>query len=517
MTASEGPPTWIATQDQSRLGLMALLIIATLGSATFIVVWTPGLPLAIRTPELDVVTHTLGATVCALAAALSYTRRGAEGRSVGLLESAAFLVLATANLLNVLVLVTGVEGSLGMSMEAPGQIPLYFWSAARILAAASLAAGASTMLATRIRRAEARLVLLLPTAVLLGVALVLVAAGDAVPVLVDPTALRQQVADPASPALLAARGGQLLLDGASAVLLGLGAYWYARAPHRDGGIPRPYMVAGLLFAMFSQIQFILYPAVYAGLVSIGDGLRIVFYFVLLAGVLAASRADMLALRQANSRLRLLAAAEADRTAIAERARLARELHDGLAQDLWTAQLELDRLAADLDRDDPAAGERLQRARHALDEAGNEARAAVATLRAGFDAGLSFADELPRRIRAFGDRTGYPVDLTIEPGVARLSGVAANEALRVIDEALHNVAKHADATRIRVHVAQEGTRVVVTVEDNGRGFAGPPPETGHGIEGMRERAALLGGDLDIRSSVGGGTSVRLRVPESGTST
>jgi signal transduction histidine kinase len=514
MAGSEAPATWSGAPDRSRLGLLALLIIATLGSATCIVVWTPGLPLAIRTTELDVVTHTLGATVCALAAALSFTRRGEKGRSIGLLESAAFLVLATANLLNVLVIVTGVEGSLGMSMQAPGQVPLYFWSAARILAAASLAAGASTVLASRIRHVDPRVVLCLPTGMLLIVALVVALAGDGLPVLVDPAALRQQVADPGSPALLGARGGQLLLDGASAVLLGLGAYWYARAPHRDGGIPRPYMVAGLLFAMFSQIHFILYPAVYAGLVSIGDGLRIVFYLMLLAGVLAASRADMLALRQANSRLRLLAAAEADRTAMAERARLARELHDGLAQDLWTAQLEFDRLATDLARDDPAAAQRLQRVRHALDEAGNEARDAVATLRAGFDAGLSFADELPRRIRAFGDRTGYPVDLTVEPGAARLSGVAANEALRVIDEALHNVAKHADATRIRVHVGHEAGRVVVTVEDNGRGFAGPPPATGHGIEGMRERAALLGGDLDIRSSVGGGTSVRLRLPEGG---
>jgi hypothetical protein len=166
MAGSEAPATWSGAPDRSRLGLLALLIIATLGSATCIVVWTPGLPLAIRTTELDVVTHTLGATVCALAAALSFTRRGEKGRSIGLLESAAFLVLATANLLNVLVIVTGVEGSLGMSMQAPGQVPLYFWSAARILAAASLAAGASTVLASRIRHVDPRVVLCLPTGML---------------------------------------------------------------------------------------------------------------------------------------------------------------------------------------------------------------------------------------------------------------------------------------------------------------------------------------------------------------
>ncbi len=515
MTVIDSTRPHSGSSSRASIGLMATVIVTVLGSATVIVLWTPGLPLAIRTTELDVVVHTLGATVCLLAAALSYARHRERGGSTGLLESSAFLVLATANLVNLGVVVAAAEEALGMTIEAPGQLPLYFWSAARLLAAASLAAGASRAIADRVERVrQPRAVLLMPTALLLAIGLLLVLAGDRIPVLVDPAALRQLVADPGSPALLATNSALLLLDGTSAALLGLGAYGYARGPRRGGGIPRSYMVAGLLVAMFSQIHYVLYPAVYSGLVSIGDGLRIAFYCVLLAGVQAESRADMQALRQANTRLRLLAAAEADRTAIAERARIARELHDGLAQDLWTASLEFDRLAGDLGGQTPATTAQLTRVRHALDSAGDEARDAVATLRAGFDAGLSFADELPRRIRAFADRTGYPVDLHVDPNATLLPGVVANEVLRVVDEALHNVAKHADATRIRVQMIQVDDRLTVSIEDNGQGFDGPPPATGHGIAGMSERAALLGGDLEIRSSAGGGTAVWFSLPTGG---
>jgi signal transduction histidine kinase len=147
----------------------------------------------------------------------------------------------------------------------------------------------------------------------------------------------------------------------------------------------------------------------------------------------------------------------------------------------------------------------------MDSAIREARAAVDTLRAGFDAGLSFADELPRRLDSFVDRTGYVVDLEIDPAVGWLPGVVATDLLRIVEEALHNVQKHADATRIRVRVAREGDELVVSVEDNGQGFHPASPPSGHGVLGMRERAVLLGGRLEIQSAPGDGTSVVVRLP------
>jgi signal transduction histidine kinase len=286
---------------------------------------------------------------------------------------------------------------------------------------------------------------------------------------------------------------------------------YARQPRGSAGVPRTYLVLGLLIATFSQIHFIFYPAVYSGLVSTGDVLRVGFYLVLVGGMNAGTRADLQDLRTANVRLQLLAAAEADRTAMAERARLARELHDGLAQDLWTAKLEFDRLAGELDTRDPGVTPSLDRVRAALESARREAHDAVGALRSGFDAGLSFADELPRHLDEFVERTGYLVDLELDPAAADLPGVYAADVLRVIDEALHNAYKHADGTRIRVRVTHGERGLVVAVEDNGRGFNTSATTEGHGLVGMRERAALLGGRLEVRSAPGDGTSVRLYVP------
>lgn len=247
------------------------------------------------------------------------------------------------------------------------------------------------------------------------------------------------------------------------------------------------------------------------MVSTGDALRIAFFLILIAGINAGTRTDLQTLRTANGRLQLLAAAEADRTAIAERARLARELHDGLAQDLWRTKLEFDRLSTQLDQANPETIDQLTRVREALDAARLEAGDAVGALRSGFDAGLSLADELPRRLDAFVDRTGFRVDLDLDATTGRLPGVLAAEVLRIVDESIHNVQKHADATRILVRAAIEDGVLRVTIDDNGRGFNRDATSSGHGLVGMRERAILLGGNLEVRSAPGDGTTIALSVP------
>jgi signal transduction histidine kinase len=474
---------------------------------------------AVFSSELDLVSHTVGTLVCAAVAALSFARFRQDGGAAGLLQASAFVVLAVANLANTLIVTLGVHGGLGLGLGEPGQVPLYAWAVARLLTAALLAAAAfaRTPVAAR-AAAHWRAVLVLPTVVLSAASVLLWLARDYLPILVDPAALAQ-LADETF-ALAPVPGfnlGIIALDGAAALLLLVGALGYAHTGWATGGVPRPYLVVGLVIAAFSQVHFILYPAVYSGLVSTGDVLRIAFYVVLVAGIHAGTTADVRALRSANERLKLLASAEADRTAIAERARLARELHDGLAQRLWSTKLSLDRLAEDLSEprrspEPPSPAEpRIRRVQRELDAALREARDAVATLRAGFDAGLSFPDELPRRLDGFVDRTGYVVDLELDPAAARLPGVVAVDLLRIVEEALHNVQKHADATRIRVRVARDGNGLMLSVEDNGQGFRPDDVRSGHGVVGMRERAALLGGRLEVRSAPGDGTAVIVRLP------
>jgi signal transduction histidine kinase len=490
------------------------LLAGILGLATIATAFT-SLPFALYEPQLDVALLTTGTVVALAVSGLSFARYREHGAGEGLLEASAFLVLAVASLANLVAIMAGADRALGLTLGAPGQLPLYFWAAARLLSAGLLAAGALLGPAPAPAFRSPRLVVWTPV-LLLGLACVgLWMIRDAIPVLVDPATLERLADETISTAPLPGiNAGIFLLDGSACVLLVIAAVAYSRADRGAAGIPRRYLVPALILAVYSQIQFILYPAVYTGLVSTGDVLRVLSYVVLAAGLLAGLRQDLQALRSANSRLRVLASAEADRTAIAESARLARELHDGIAQDLWTAKLELDRLGTELDGTGGTVGEQFARTRDAVEAARAEAQAAVLALRAGFDAGLSVQEELPRRLDAFTARTGYLVDLELDADV-RVTGTEATEVLRVLDEALHNVEKHADATRIRVRLAREGPDVLLVVGDNGGGFVVTEPVRGHGILGMRERAALLGGTLVVESAPGDGTRVTLRFPAGAT--
>jgi anti-sigma regulatory factor (Ser/Thr protein kinase) len=116
---------------------------------------------------------------------------------------------------------------------------------------------------------------------------------------------------------------------------------------------------------------------------------------------------------------------------------------------------------------------------------------------------------------FGNRSGLRVQTDVDPLPASLPARQQAELLRVIQEALTNVGKHADATMVRVRAAVDDEDVVVNVVDNGRGFdpeAGPTE--GLGLRGMEERARLMGGELTVASKPSDGTTVSLRVPIEG---
>lgn len=499
--------------DAARVDRATVWLVVGLALLTVLLLLLPEFRFAVVAPQLDVAVHTVGTIVCLTAAALGFARYREQRRVEMLLEASAFLVLAAANLTNGMVALTGLDTVLDMSLSNPGQLPLYVWALARLLAAGLLVAGTVRGWSGAVawdRRAA--VILWLPTVVWVGASTVFWLARERLPALVDPVALRL-IADlgTVGAPLSGLNAGLFMLDGSAALLLGIAAARYAREDRPAGGIPRSYLVVGLVLAAFSQLHFVLYPAVYTNLVSTGDVLRIAFYLVLVAGIYAGSWEDLQALRSANARLRYLAAAEADRSAMAERVKLARELHDGLAQDLWTAQLEFGRLLSGLEPAPPSIANQTGRVTQALEAASDEARAAVEALRSGFDAGTSFADELPRRLAAFTDRTGYPVDLMTEGAGPDIPGVLAQDVLRIIEEALQNVHKHADATRVRLRVGTEGDAVVIDVEDNGRGFSTSSVTMGHGLTGMQERAELLGGRLVVHSAPGDGTTVRLTIP------
>ena len=202
------------------------------------------------------------------------------------------------------------------------------------------------------------------------------------------------------------------------------------------------------------------------------------------------------------------------TLAAERQRMARELHDTLAQGLAGLLLQLEAADSHLD-----AG-RGERAQGIVQQAMARARATLAEARRAIDdlrATQLSAPDLTKAIRDeaahFSDATGIPCDLDLALPDA-LPTALCEHALRAVAEGLTNIARHAQAQQVRVRAAEDGAWLTIEVRDDGAGF---DPEAalsraGHyGLLGLRERARLSGGTLEIDSAPGEGARLTLRLP------
>jgi two-component system, NarL family, sensor histidine kinase UhpB len=194
---------------------------------------------------------------------------------------------------------------------------------------------------------------------------------------------------------------------------------------------------------------------------------------------------------------------------AERRRLARDLHDGVLQDLsyTTAAMGIVQLNAE----GTGLEEELQKAIDAIRRAAQGLRAAVNDLRIEDERDRPFPDLVESLVeRNRGMARGYELILEVEEGFPATSlGDAGTEILRVLQEALTNVRRHSRARNVQVTLSKDRDELVAEVADDGLGF-GPGTNPGVGLRSMGERAAALGGKLEIESEVGEGTRVRLRV-------
>lgn len=230
-------------------------------------------------------------------------------------------------------------------------------------------------------------------------------------------------------------------------------------------------------------------------------------------ILMSGLANLASLAVENARLQ----AEAQSAAtLRERERIARELHDGLAQALGavysmagTGKLRLAKGNAD-------------GAEQALSEIGNlsrqayeEVRQSIFGLRTMVARGLGLVPAITEYLHEFSERSGVPVRLIIEDEAAtRLTPEVETQLIRIVQEALNNVWRHARARQAAVRFGFDTGMVRVVVEDDGIGFTPivPPPGGRHyGLETMRERAESVGGVLRIESAPGQGTRVEVRLP------
>ncbi len=198
----------------------------------------------------------------------------------------------------------------------------------------------------------------------------------------------------------------------------------------------------------------------------------------------------------------------------ERNRLAREIHDTLAQGLSATALQLESADALLDAGSDAQEARgpLRRALSLTQSNLEEARRSVLDLRAAPLEDRPLSEALKALVERWEAETGVGARYAAVNGSRPLPPRVEAALYRICQEALTNVARHAEAGRVRVQLVATPQEVRLSVEDDGRGFdASSVPGDRHGLVGMRERAQMLGGALEVRSSPGEGTRVEVSVP------
>jgi nitrate/nitrite-specific signal transduction histidine kinase len=201
-------------------------------------------------------------------------------------------------------------------------------------------------------------------------------------------------------------------------------------------------------------------------------------------------------------------------AVQEREWLAREMHDGLAQTLGVLHLKLTQAQRAAGREPEAAGDPLEEATRLVDQAYAEVRQSLFGLRTAPTLGLVPA--LRRYVRDFSLQTGISVAIDVQEESLHLSPKAEVQLVRIVQEALANVRKHARTGTASLRLARQRGTVQVTVEDGGCGFdwspRARPALQQYGLQVMRERAQSVGGTLTIESRPGEGTRVIAAIPE-----
>jgi signal transduction histidine kinase len=214
------------------------------------------------------------------------------------------------------------------------------------------------------------------------------------------------------------------------------------------------------------------------------------------------------------RLRLLRAEREFRAVLAERNRIAREVHDTLAQGYVGVSVQLEVLAELLRCNNmEAATDHLDNTRKTVREGLAEARQSIWALRSQ-DSGENTLPVKLRRATEHSNGHGLEASFSLYGAYRPMPPGMEREFLRVGQEAIHNVKKHAGARHLNVQLEYGPAEIALIVRDDGRGFStddGFESPPGHyGITGMRERAEAIGGTLEVASELGLGTTVRLQV-------
>lgn len=314
----------------------------------------------------------------------------------------------------------------------------------------------------------------------------LLAAAGTVPAAVHPGFLSHGIA-----VVVTSGGHPVASDGMQlflAVLYLLAALGFARRQRFIEDELSGWLVIACILASASRINYVFHPAVLTNWVYTGDIFRLGFYVALLIGA---------AREIASYWTSVIAAASLE-----ERRRLARDVHDGLAQEISFIARNV-RLLSERGAE-PQLVDRIQRG---VARAQEESRRVVGALAARPDESLDQA--LAQAVQEAAQRYGASVDMELASGIT-LSPREKEAVVRIASEAVANAARHSGAEVLRIYLERADAGMRLGVEDDGAGFDEEQPRQGFGLVTMKDRAEALGGKLRIDSRRGGGTRVELEL-------
>jgi signal transduction histidine kinase len=472
---------------------------------------SPNIPLAIRNDDLDRAISGLAAGIAAMAALLQWNRYREDEDPAALLLATALLVLAASNAFSLIVAITGLQDALGFSLRNPGQAPIYGWILSRALAGMLFGLAALAELRGWKRSPPAAAFALTLAALVPVMFIVLRALEPSLPTLYDVRAING-IFGPArvlgiAPGMTASLFTLNLL---AAVMLVAAAQLY-RGVYRTTSHRQSLLLSYALFiGTLGQLQFAIVPPSYFGLVSAGDFIRVGFYISIVLAFDADTLATLRELRLSRAKVEELTQAEMAQAVLEERSRLARDLHDGLAQELWLAKLRFGRLLKAVGHDQAEVEREAAALSGAIDSAIAEARLAVIAMNVRPGDSHDLETAIARYVYDVTERLDLAVNFRVEHPAPPLDVRVTEEILHAVHEALHNVRKHAEATSATVVLDGDDRTVRVSVTDDGHGLRPGHERRGYGLANMRERIEALGGRVWIESP-GFGTVVRLEVP------
>ena len=456
--------------------VITVLTAVVSGLVTIAFARVPELHLDYAWPAVRLALETSGSLIALFATFLIFGRLRRRTYLNELLLACALAVLALSNLL--FVTVPTVAG------EAPDDLTVWAAPLARSLGAL-LFVLAAFVTRRELRRGGPVLALAaVATLAALGMAMLFAHTFAARWAPKSAAALGPLVSQPplrAHPALFAF---ELLV----ALLYGLAAIGFLNLAKRRGDAFYGWLAGAGILAVVSHVNYSLFPASYAqSVLYTGDVFRFAFYVALLVGCLLEIWSYWTALSAA--------------AVLEDRRRMARDLHDGLAQELAYISRNLDSATGEDNED--AMG----RLRPAVERAQVELRSAISALAPPGSQAVGAA--LAQAASQTAERLRISLDLDIVPDV-RLSPTRTEALVRVACEAITNAAKHSGAGRVTLRLERDGSLVRMQVADRGCGFDTGVTDGGFGLVSMRERIRSVGGELHIRSGPGRGSEVEVAV-------